>query len=455
MSRILRSVGIDLGTTTTQLIFSELTVKNESAACAVPNYAIAEKRVIYRSAAYFTPLLSERELDAEGIRRIVAQEYARAGMTREAIHTGAVIITGETARRENARQVLQALSDFAGDFVVATAGPALESVLSGKGAGAAEASERERRAILNLDIGGGTTNFSLFDCGALRSTGCVNIGGRLVKLEKDGTVRHISPVLAPYVSFAVGERLPAEDLAPTAQMLAELLEEAVGLREKSARLAHFVTDRLPEVTGTPLLSFSGGVADLIERSPPDPFAYGDLGVLLGRAIRESRLCAGQWRLGTQTLRATVIGAGCHTLTLSGSTVSCVEAALPLKNLPVACIEGAPKSSDELCAAARAALALYPEESPALYLRGVANPSYAALSQLADGLARALAHTALPVVIVLEDIAKALGQALSMRLKRPVLCLDGIALSAGSYLDIGLPVADGAAVAVAVKTILFQ
>ena len=47
-----------------------------------------------------------------------------------------VVAPGETARKANARAVTQALSELAGDFVVATAGPALEGVLAGRGSGA-------------------------------------------------------------------------------------------------------------------------------------------------------------------------------------------------------------------------------------------------------------------------------------------------------------------------------
>lgn len=452
MTRVLHSVGIDVGTTTTQLVFSELTVQNESAS-ALPNYAIAQKRVIYQSPAHFTPLRSQTEIDAEGVRRIVAKEYEQAGISPKQIDTGAVILTGETARRENARQVLESLSGFAGDFVAAVAGPALESVLAGKGAGAQALSERENCAVLNIDIGGGTSNFALFECGALRSTGCVNVGGRLVTLSPDGTVRGISPVLRPFVSFSVGERLRPEALAPTVHLLVEILEEAAGLREHSARLAHFVTDRLPELSDEPILSFSGGVADLIGDTGHAPFAYGDLGVLLGRAIGKSRLCAGSWRLGAQTLRATVIGAGCHALTLSGSTVCAFSSTLPIKNLPVVCLDA--PSYKSLRESARDKMALFSGETPALFLPGPKNPSYAELSKLADSLAEVLRDVPSPVVLLREDVAKALGQALCARLRRPVLCLDGLSVPDGSYLDIGKPVAAGAALPVTVKTILFQ
>ena len=77
-------------------------------------------------------------IDAQGVRAIVEEEYRKSGFDKGEIATGAVIITGETARKENAREVLSALSAFAGDFVVATAGPDLESILAARGAGADE-----------------------------------------------------------------------------------------------------------------------------------------------------------------------------------------------------------------------------------------------------------------------------------------------------------------------------
>lgn len=157
----LLSVGIDIGTSTTQLVISRLTLENRAGPFSVPRIAIGEKEVLYRSAIHFTPLLSETEIDAEGVRAIVAEEYRRSGFRQTDISTGAVIITGETARKENARQVLAALSDFAGDFVVATAGPDLESILAARGAGIDEYSKEHHKRILHFDIGGGTSNLAL------------------------------------------------------------------------------------------------------------------------------------------------------------------------------------------------------------------------------------------------------------------------------------------------------
>ena len=183
MQEIIFSVGIDIGTSTTQLIFSRLTIENEATSYVVPRINIVKKEVIYRSDIYFTPLLSATEIDMEKVKQIIRKEYEKAGMKPEDLTTGAVIITGETARKQNASIVLEALSEMAGDFVVATAGPDLESVLSAKGAGADAISKKDRIVVANLDVGGGTTNIAFFNVGELKGTSCLDIGGRLIKVE--------------------------------------------------------------------------------------------------------------------------------------------------------------------------------------------------------------------------------------------------------------------------------
>ena len=160
MAEILRSVGLDVGTTTTQLIVSQLRIENRASSFSVPDMQIAQRTVLYQSPIRFTPLLQGDLVDGEGIRRIVEQEYARSGIRREDVDTGAIIITGETSRKENAGAVLAALSDLAGDFVVATAGPDLESVLAAKGAGADIFSAETGKRVLHMDIGGGTSNLA-------------------------------------------------------------------------------------------------------------------------------------------------------------------------------------------------------------------------------------------------------------------------------------------------------
>lgn len=454
----LLSVGIDIGTTTTQLVISRLTLRNEGAAFSVPQFAIAEKEVLYRSAIHFTPLLSDTRIDASGVREIVAREYDASGYEKSDIQTGAVIITGETARKENAREVLNALSDFAGDFVVATAGPALESVLAGKGSGAQAYSEEQQCAVLNLDIGGGTTNLALFENGKLKDTGCLNVGGRLMKFDPDGTLTYLSPVLRPYFDFPIGQRLTEADLQPVLKLLVEILCRTVS---GQGGIDSFITDKAVAVTGEPLLSFSGGVADLIDDQPCDPFAYGDLGVLLGRAIYHSPLCQGRFLRAKETIRATVIGAGSHATELSGSTIFYDRVHFPLKNLPVAALSEEEEALEPpaLAEKIRTKTALFsPDGTPTvLALHGMENPRFSELCKLADGVALGLqdcAETGNPLIIAVRaDMGKALGQAVGMLLpEAPLVCLDSVALPEGSYLDIGAPVAGGQVLPVVVKTL---
>ena len=179
----LLSVGIDIGTSTTQVAFSRLQLENTAGYFSVPQVRITDKILLHKSRPQITPLLDAFRLDGEALRAIVAGEFQRAGLSPADVSTGAAIITGESARKENAAGVLAALSGLAGDFVVSTAGPDLESVIAGKGSGAWKYSLDHHCCTANLDIGGGTTNIALFQNGEVISTGCYDIGGRLVRLS--------------------------------------------------------------------------------------------------------------------------------------------------------------------------------------------------------------------------------------------------------------------------------
>ena len=439
MSESLLSVGLDVGTTSTQLVVSRLTVENRASSFAVPDMDITERNVLYKSPVYFTPLLDERHVDGTGIREIVQAEYQKAGIRREDVDTGAIIITGETSRKENARAVLDALSDYAGDFVVATAGPDLESVLAAEGAGAVELSRTTGKPVLHMDIGGGTSNLALIEDGKILRTGCLNVGGRLIKFRENGEITYVSSVLSGIFSGKPGEIATQAELRELAQSLTQTLEMAAGLREPTQLMEKLLTEETGRKWNPPagevIISFSGGVADcMAEELPWNQF--GDLGPILGQTIRKSSLCRGQYALGRETIRATVIGAGSYSTQLSGSTVYSQNVRFPLKNLPV--VE---KNSE-----------LY-EGSVVLSVPGITSPTYAQVREIA----RELAQTQPPeLYICLEaDMAKALGQALAARLppETRILCIDRIRVGENSYLDIGQPV--GGAFPVVVKTLVLE
>ena len=444
MAEILHSVGLDVGTTTSQMVFSQLTVENLASGFSVPELQIVSRRILYQSPVHFTPLLRDELVDGDALRRMVDAEYAKAGIRRDQVDTGAVIITGETSRKENAAQVLQYLSDLAGDFVVTTAGPDLESILAAKGAGAVEYSAQTGQRVLHMDIGGGTSNLAWIENGRILATGCLNVGGRLVKLDKNGVLTYISPVLQGIFQGKVGDTPSPAQLEALAQRLASALEMAAGLRERTALWDQLWTKEAAQTSSqlygeeTPVLSFSGGVADCIQEDHPS-LAFGDLGPLLGQAIRHSKLCQGQYTLGRETIRATVIGAGCHSTQLTGSTVFHRHITFPLRDLPVV---------TDLYALSRL------DGPGVLAIPGPTAAHYAQIAQLADELAAN--WPAGPVCIALEaDVAKALGHALALRLppQRPILCIDRVRLREEDYLDVGTPLST--AIPVVVKTLILN
>ena len=438
MSEVLRSVGLDVGTTSTQMVLSELTVENRAGSFAVPEMEISGRKILYKSPVHFTPLLQGDLVDAEKLRRIVDGEYAAAGITKAEVDTGAIIITGETSRKENARAVLDSLSGYAGEFVVATAGPDLESVLAAKGAGAVEYTVRTGKQVLHMDIGGGTSNLARIEDGKIVATSCLNVGGRLLKIDPEERLTYVSPVLEGLFSRTVGQTVTRAEVRELARTLVQALEMAAGLREPTALLEKLTTKGVKALPlgGTPVISFSGGVADCIGEDQPW-LAFGDMGPELGQAIRDSRLCRGEYMLGRETIRATVIGAGSHSTQLSGSTVFYQNIRFPLKNLPVV----------------RRAEDLERLDGPGvLALPGLASPGYEAVAELADALGKLRE----PVLIALEaDMAKALGQQLALRRGQAagILCIDRVRLEEDAYLDVGAPV--GPALPVVVKTLILN
>ncbi len=448
----LLSVGIDLGTSTTQLVFSRLHLKNRAAAFTVPQMEIAEKEILYKSDIHFTPLLDDSTIHGGGVREIVAEEYRRAGISLSQVDTGAVIITGETARKENAETVLAELSAFAGDFVVATAGPHLESVLAGKGSGAEEYSREHHCSLLHFDIGGGTTNMVLYQNGKICSTGCLNIGGRLVKV-KDGVITYLSPVLSGLTNLQVGQKATETELLPLCQVLVNTLEDMVfGTGERippSLRTTPLM--ELPEKID--ILSFSGGVADFIyTETQEDVFRYGDIGVLLGRAISKSQLYSAKTIRPSETIRATVVGAGSHSTQLSGSTISYGGVEFPLKSMPVLALTEEEQS--HLGNAIREKRAWF-SSPPAIFFPGWKNPSFEQISQAAEEIHASAGDISPLVIVVGADMGKALGQALLARGQKALVCVDSLYMESGAYLDIGPPVAGGTVLPVVIKTLIFE
>ena len=452
------SAGIDIGTTTTQLVFSRMILQNTGGFGRIPQIKVVSKEVIYESEIYFTPLSSREEIDGERVHEIIKKEYEKAGVCPADLATGAVIITGETSRKRNAESVVRAIADVAGEFVVATAGADLESVLAGKGAGAADLSQKTGKRVVNLDIGGGTTNICVFENGNMVDTACLDIGGRLIRV-KDGRVIYMAPKLQWLcgrleIDLAEGGTAEPEKLRRLTAAMAELLAEAVHLAPEAAELSYMQTNHLlAEGTPPDIVMFSGGVAACFGEEE-DLFRYGDIGILLAQAIRKNeafrRAAVTDAR---ETMRATVI--------------EDTTKPFPLKNIPVVkLLLEREEEIEKLPENMHRALQLYREDQEkdrqvALAMKGLKCPTFAQVQRIAEliadqyvrecGMGRHL------ILVLEEDIGKAIGQALHHRLKEKcsVICIDGISCGSGDFIDLGEPVASGNVIPVIVKTLIFN
>ena len=474
------SVGIDIGTTTTQLIISRLTIVNTAPGSYVPKMEITKKEVLYKSEIYFTPLVEHNLIDPVAIMQIVEKEYQAAGFRSEDITTGAVIITGETAKKENARSITEALAGLSGNFVVATAGANLESILAGKGSGAAAFSKAKHQVVVNIDVGGGTANYGVFQEGRCIDTACINVGGHLIEIEKskDRLTYLAEPVRLVLddlgLNLIPSERVELATLQKITDRMAISLLELLGL-ENLSPMSRKLLMTAPLKLNYPVTNvmISGGVADFVYSdfhpvSVAQVSQFGDIGPLLGFSIREAFAKHGLNLIPpTETIRATVIGAGAHSVTVSGSTISITESALPLRNIPVITpfATGIPADIQEAAELVRTAIERLTSdgsgEEVALAILEHRTDSFQVINNLAEAIVRGaeeyLQGNRPLIVICKNDCAKVLGQCIRARLPKTaqVICIDQVDVTEGDFLDIGKPLFNGEIVPVVVKSLVFS
>jgi ethanolamine utilization protein EutA len=459
------SVGIDIGTTTTQVVISQLTLMNVMPGSQVPKVMINHKSILYMGSVHFTPFEDRKHVNSRVLREIIAKEYEKAGIKPHQIDTGAIIITGEAAKKENASEIIHTLADFAGDFVVATAGPDLESVIAGRGSGAEALSKRLKKCIANIDIGGGTTNIAYFDQGKCLGTACLSVGGRL--LEVDPFTHHLSFISSPAQAILsyLFENIMAQNedevirIRLCLRTMIESVERVIFHRPLYEIDEHLViTNTLPKVRPDGIV-FSGGVAQYIYHPGiKEWWLHGDVGPLLAEMFRESNIFTSfEVYHGSETLHATVLGAGAHTVDVSGSTILVSENTLPLRNIPIVYPENEESGGFSwLKPAAGYDKTLY--RTIALVIPTLPDMNFSTICWIAETLAKELPFIKgdPKVVVTQQDIAKVLGQALQRLLPSvSLVCLDGIEFNLGDFIDIAKPLPLEDTVPVIVKTLVFS
>lgn len=437
--------------------------------------AITGREVLHQSPVFFTPLLDRDTVDAARLESLVRSEYAAAGIQPAQVETGAVIITGETAKKKNADQILAVLAGLAGEFVVSVAGPHVESMISGRGAGAAHYSQVHFTTVTNIDIGGGSANSAIFRSGAVVATAAMNYGGRI--LEIDGTTSRVRAITEPArfiladcgLRLEVGDTVTLDALRRFSERMADLTVELIeGATSPLAQQLYLTSPAQVSGRGT-VLMFSGGIGHYYYAPAPvttvaEVAIHGDVGPLLAAAIRRHPALAG-YRIvePAETVRATVLGAGTQTVTLSGSTIWAEREILPLRNAPVVRPEIPSLLERQAVAAAiDAAVTRWDIDRRtavfAIALESGRPLDYNALVELAEAL-NTFAATMPPerplVVIIERDYAQALGQTVKASAPhRPLLVIDQVGLAEGDYIDVGTPMLDGRVVPLSVKTLVF-
>jgi ethanolamine utilization protein EutA len=460
----LTSVGIDIGSSTSHLMFSQLLIGYPSVLQRKP--IVLERNVIARSPILLTPFSGDWNIEAAPLRELVDNTFQAAGLSREDIDTGAVIITGEAARRDNAQKIAELFSDEAGRFVCATAGPTLETIMAAHGSGAVLQSRDQGLALLNIDIGGGTTKISLIVNGKIRATSAVNIGARLVAHDAAGTIVRLEKAGRRFLSD-LGHKLDFGD--PISPELRDRLAEQMAGRLFDALTGgaapwqeFFVTAALGELPAIDGIRFSGGVSEYIYSREAQTF--GDLGPELGRAVRNEAARRGFNILeADEGIRATVIGASQYTVQLSGETIFIPESmTLPVRNLRVFVAEvdwQAPVAERTASVVSRTLGEREREVRGMPFVLAFSTPpftGYGVVQDMARGIDRALENLSAddrPMALVfVQNIGQVVGGMLSGKWDLP--CIDEVSLSELDFIDIGEVVEAEGFVPVVIKSLAF-
>ncbi|HEY1487810.1 MAG TPA: ethanolamine ammonia-lyase reactivating factor EutA [Micromonosporaceae bacterium] len=470
----LASVGIDIGSATSQTVFSTITLRRMGRELS-SRYVIVNREVSYRSPIHLTPFQPNGDIDGAALSTLIAECYAEAGVAPAAVDTGVVILTGEAADRRNARIMADILAGFGGRFISVAAGHHLEGVLAAHGCGAVALSRATGVRVLTIDIGGGTTKLALVRDGAVDGTAALHLGGRLVAFDDAGRVTRIEAAgvaiaRACGLRWRLGDPVPAAEVTTVGHWMAEQILGAVGARPTAdVHTGLWLTAPLA-VPAVDAVVVSGGVGEYVYDSGIR--FRGDLGHAIGSALRDgvARLPA-PLAPATARIRATVLGAAEHTVQVSGSTLYVVPpSTLPLRNVrvirPRIALPDVPDSAHvatEIRAKMHAAGVVDGAQDVALALDWQGDPTYHRLSALAAGVRAALPGTiaagrALCLVFD-HDVAHLVGACLQGLTPPdapagPVVVIDGVNLSDLDFIDIGAIMPGSGTVIITIKSLVF-
>jgi len=467
----LLSVGVDIGSSTSHLVFSKLRLKVDELSLN-RRFIIEDRSIIYEGRIIDTPLLPENTVDTAKLIAFFRKEYKRAGINPADVQTGAVIITGETAKKHNAKEIVEILSNDAGNFVAATAGPNFESMIAAMGSGAKDRSKKYSKTILSCDIGGGTSNIAISVDGKIESTACVSVGGRLIALDSEEKISCITDPAKTVMKhlgmeYQTGDRILKRDIDKLAKTFAQVLIEVITGQTNSVLTKKLmVTNDLKFTSNIDEFIFSGGVAELIYGGNG---THNDMGHILSDKINLliSELTSPVIE-PLNKIRATVIGAGAHSLSISGSSgFMDNKLKFPIINVPVikVDVEESKLSVQHVVSKVNSSFQRFDlkegEETVALYFKDPIRNTYPKVELFAKSIEAALPNSIdkkIPIILIFEtDIACSVGNVIRREtgLKTNLLTLDELDLKEGDWVDIGKPLAGNQVFPVTVKSLVFN
>jgi ethanolamine utilization protein EutA len=267
--------------------------------------------------------------------------------------------------------------------------------------------------------------------------------------------------------YGIGDQIPAEDIERIAAKFAEVLMEVI-TGPASSPLARqlMVTHDLDFPNKIDEYSFSGGVAELIYGRNG---SYDDIGQILANKINclSSKLASPVIE-PVNKIRATVIGAGAYSLSISGcSGFMDDKLSFPIKNVPVirVDVERSKLSVEHVVSQINISFQRFDldegEEIVALYFKDPVQTSYPKLELFAKAIEAALPasiENGIPIILIFEkDIACSVGNVIRREtsLKTNLLSLDELVLEEGDWIDIGEPLISGQVFPVTVKSLVFH
>ncbi len=468
-----KTVGIDIGSSTSHLLFAKVALQRQSQGLS-SRFVVIGRDVVWRSPILLTPFVPDGTIDAEKLGAFIRCCYGGAGFAQSDVDSGAVILTGEAIKRKNARAIDELFAGEAGKFVCATAGHKLECRLAAHGSGAVALAKARDTCIMHVDVGGGTTKLALIDRGVIVGLSAFAVGGRLIATDADGgwtRIDHSAQLVADDLGIELSPQLLADPAIrrEIAHRLAVVAADMIGGAPPD-RLGQslLLTEPLPRAPAPTALTFSGGVAEYLFGHEQGDFGdiarqlATELGGELGRRQTNLPLID-----PGQRIRATVIGASQFTVQVSGKTIYLPDPyVLPVHNVPVVRVEldtSGDIDPDRLAAAVRAGLDeidLDRTGRVAIAFAWHGDPEHSRLKAAAEGILHALsplqAQIKLLLLMIEGDIGKTFGRLIHRELNWPgkLVSVDGMELQELDYVDVGELVAPPGVVPVVIKSLLF-